>query len=92
MAADAEPGIGKRHLNRFIESGAICHQRRAGENAAFECAQDAGIDTAREAEIVRIDYQSFHRNRGQGPGARGRSGTGAASCWPPAPDPRPPTQ
>lgn len=61
MASHAKSRAGFGAFNRMIEGCAIGHQRSTGKNSLAMRAPYAFVHAAREAKIIRVEYEFFHR-------------------------------
>lgn len=60
MKPDAEAPVVRRKKSSFHSSSSIDHQCGAGNHAPLMAFDDTPVHSACKAEIVSIDYQSFH--------------------------------
>src|SRR5580704_679492 len=60
MAPNAERRMCKRNRDRFIERGPGRHQCRGGQRSRFVQLCHSTVDTACQAEVVSVRYQTAH--------------------------------
>ena len=61
MAADAERGHGERYFDCIAGARSVGHERGAGQDAGLVQLRHRAVDSARQAEVVRVDDEAPHR-------------------------------
>lgn len=63
MTPDSQFRIGFGALDGIIEGWTVGHQRRARQNSFAMATDDSLVDSARQAEIIRIEDRLLHVGR-----------------------------